>query len=75
MKPCTVLKEWTIESVNYDGESRKMLISLKGCMSCKEYQNCVATVRYASLMDDLAASINPEPTKLDEFIKYVPYKE
>lgn len=57
MKPCTMLREWTIEDTNFDGESRKMMTHPVGCRSCRSFDNCVCMVRYAFTMEQLEKAV------------------
>jgi len=54
---CSKLKEWRIESTNYDGEPRKMAIPADDCSKCVEFTDCVAKVRTAFVMDRLTEQV------------------
>ena len=60
VKKCEMIREWVIEATNFDGEPRKMLIPLQGCVSCKDYAECVSIVKSAFIIDELSDSLKFE---------------
>ena len=54
---CSMIHEWEIQSSNYDGEPREMIVPPVGCQACERYRDCVSIVRFAYIMDRMGSAI------------------
>ena len=75
MRICTVIHEWTIETVASEDGPKRQLTWLEGCRSCGDFNNCLSIASFCHMSDDLeqARSNSRAPTNLNYFIRSAEY--